>query len=31
VSGGNGEQDKAVGAAALQAFAEHVAQESALV
>ena len=25
VSGGNGEQDKAVGAAALQAFAEHVA------
>ena len=25
VSGGNGEQDKAVGAAALQAFADHVA------
>ncbi|PXY30073.1 CDP-alcohol phosphatidyltransferase [Prauserella sp. PE36] len=25
VSGGNGEQDKAVGAAALRAFAEHVA------
>jgi hypothetical protein len=29
VSGGNGEQDKAVGAAALQAFAEHVAQDPA--
>ena len=27
--GGNGEQDKAVGAAALQAFAEHVAGEPA--
>ena len=26
VSGGNGEQDKAVGAAALQAFAEHIAE-----
>lgn len=26
VSGGNGEQDKAVGAAALQGFADHVAQ-----
>ena len=29
VSGGNGEQDKAVGAAALQAFAEHVARVGA--
>ncbi len=26
VSGGNGEQDKAVGAAALEAFAKHIAQ-----
>jgi len=31
VSGGNGEQDKAVGAAALQAFADHVAKQSATV
>jgi uncharacterized protein GlcG (DUF336 family) len=26
ISGGNGEQDKAVGAAALDAFAKHVAE-----
>jgi uncharacterized protein GlcG (DUF336 family) len=25
ISGGNGEQDKAVGAAALEAFAKHIA------
>jgi uncharacterized protein GlcG (DUF336 family) len=31
VSGGTGEQDKAVGAAALQAFADHVARTGALV
>ena len=31
VSGGNGEQDKAVGAAALQAFADHVAKQPTTV
>jgi hypothetical protein len=30
VSGGNGAQDKAVGAAALQAFADHVAADASV-
>lgn len=31
ISGGNGEQDKAVGAAALEAFAKHIAQQGSNV